>query len=73
MVKFRCKRSGNCVSFTNENDIKGLRSHEGYEEVIDDDGENIKGEDEPEANGDNHGKEEGREKEVLKRGRKKKV
>lgn len=35
MVTFRCKRSGNLVSFTNENDIAGLRKHEGYEEVKD--------------------------------------
>lgn len=34
MKTFRCKRSGNTVSFTNENDIAGLRKHEGYEEVI---------------------------------------
>lgn len=34
-VSFRCKRSGNVVKFTNENDIAGLRKHEGYEEVID--------------------------------------
>jgi len=34
MVTFRCKRSGNTVSFTNENDIAGLRIHESYEEVI---------------------------------------
>lgn len=33
MVEFRCKRSGHTVSFTNENDIAGLRTHEGYEEV----------------------------------------
>lgn len=33
-VTFRCKRSGNVVKFTNENDIAGLRKHEGYEEVI---------------------------------------
>jgi hypothetical protein len=32
-VKFRCKRSGNFVSFSNPNDIEGLRKHEGYEEV----------------------------------------
>ncbi len=32
-VVFRCKRSGNVVSFTNENDISGMRKHEGYEEV----------------------------------------
>lgn len=35
MVTFRCKRSGNTVSFVNEGDIKGLRAHEGYTEVID--------------------------------------
>ena len=34
-VTFRCIRSGNTVSFTNENDIKGLREHEGYVEVED--------------------------------------
>ena len=34
MAKFRCKRSGNTVSFTNLNDIEGMRNHEGYEEVI---------------------------------------
>jgi hypothetical protein len=33
-VTFQCKRSGNFVSFTNENDIAGLRKHEGYNEVI---------------------------------------
>lgn len=33
MVTFRCKRSGNCVSFINEGDIISTRSHEGYEEV----------------------------------------
>ena len=32
-VTFQCKRSGNFVSFTNENDIAGLRKHEGYNEV----------------------------------------
>jgi hypothetical protein len=35
MVKFRCKRSGNCVSFSDPNDIEGTRKHEGYEEVKD--------------------------------------
>lgn len=34
MVTFRCKRSGNLVSFTAPEDIEGLRKHEGYEEVI---------------------------------------
>jgi hypothetical protein len=34
-VTFRCNRSGNTVSFTNENDIEGLRKHESYTEVKD--------------------------------------
>lgn len=34
MAIFRCKRSGNTVRFTNENDIDGMRKHEGYEEVL---------------------------------------
>ena len=34
-VTFRCKRSGNLVSFVNQGDIDGLRKHEGYTEVID--------------------------------------
>jgi hypothetical protein len=34
-VVFKCRRSGNCVRFSNENDIAGMRKHEGYEEVID--------------------------------------
>lgn len=33
-VTFRCKRSGNTVSFINDGDIQGMRKHEGYEEVI---------------------------------------
>lgn len=33
MVTFKCKRSGNKVSFTNENDIAQLRKHEGYLEI----------------------------------------
>lgn len=33
-VTFICKRSGNKVSFSNENDIAGLRKHEGYIEDI---------------------------------------
>ena len=33
ITTFRCLRSGNCVSFSNENDIAGLRKHEGYIEV----------------------------------------
>jgi hypothetical protein len=35
LVTFRCKRSGNKVSFSNEGDIDGLRKHEGYEEIKD--------------------------------------
>ena len=35
MATFQCKRSGNRVSFSNEDDIRGLRSHEGYTEVFD--------------------------------------
>ncbi len=35
MATFRCKRSGNTVSFVNEGDIEGLRKHEGYTEVTD--------------------------------------
>jgi hypothetical protein len=38
-VTFRCKRSGNTVSFTNLNDIEGLRKHEGYDEVFPTQGE----------------------------------
>ena len=30
---FRCKRSGNTVTFHLEGDIAGLLKHEGYEEV----------------------------------------
>lgn len=33
MVSFNCKRSGNVVSFNDENDIEKMRNHEGYEEV----------------------------------------
>ena len=35
-VVFRCKRSGNCVTFSNETDIAELRKHECYEEVLPD-------------------------------------
>jgi hypothetical protein len=34
-VTFRCKRSGNTVSFSLEGDIEGMRKHEGYEEIKD--------------------------------------
>jgi len=35
MAVFQCKRSGNRVSFSNEDDIRGLRCHEGYVEIVD--------------------------------------
>ena len=35
IVSFRCKRSGNVVSFHNQDDILGLRKHEGYMEIKD--------------------------------------
>jgi len=57
-VTFQCIRSGNRVSFTNENDIAGLRKHEGYKEIINE----VKEEIQQEA-----------PKEVLKRGRPKAV
>ena len=44
-VKFQCIRSGNFVQFTNSDDIEGLRKHEGYREVKD---EEIKVEKAPE-------------------------
>jgi len=33
ITSFKCTRSGNVVSFTNQDDIAGLRKHEGYIEV----------------------------------------
>lgn len=56
-VTFRCKRSGNTVSFTDEADIAGLRTHDGYEEVKD---EKI------EAKEESHTVGRTKEKEVLK-------
>ena len=35
MVKFRCKRSGNCVSFSSEQDIECMRKESSYEEIKD--------------------------------------
>lgn len=35
MATFRCKRSGNTVAFLNEDDIRQMRVHEGYDEVLD--------------------------------------
>jgi hypothetical protein len=57
VVTFRCKRSGNCVSFSNENDIAGLRKHEGYIEVKENGHEEVKEIKSPDETG----------KEVLKR------
>lgn len=54
-VTFQCKRSGNFVSFSNENDVAGMRKHEGYKELKDEVQEEIRQE---------------APKEVLKRGRK---
>ena len=34
-VKFKCKRSGNEVTFSIDGDIEAMRKHEGYTEVID--------------------------------------
>lgn len=34
MVKFRCKISGNIISFSHPVDIESTRRHSGYEEVI---------------------------------------
>jgi len=34
-VFFKCKRSGNIISFVNEDDIASTRTHEGYEEIAD--------------------------------------
>lgn len=42
MTKFRCIRSGNLVSFSNEDDIKHMRAHEGYEEVKNEDAKEAK-------------------------------
>ena len=34
MATFKCKRSGNTVSFNNEDDIFQMRKHEEYTEVL---------------------------------------
>lgn len=33
MVTFRCKQSGNTVSFEHQHDIDAMKSHDGYERV----------------------------------------
>ena len=51
IVSFRCKRSGNVVSFYNQDDILGLRKHEGYMEIKDETNANeaVKVEEAPKA------------------------
>lgn len=34
MATFRCKRSGNTVTFTKVADIVDMRKHEGYDEIV---------------------------------------
>lgn len=34
MVRFRCKASGNFVTFLDEQSIEAMRREEGYEEVV---------------------------------------
>lgn len=34
MAKFKCQQSGNVFEFVNEHDIKTMRSHPSYVEVI---------------------------------------
>lgn len=34
MAKFKCKQSGNVFEFNLEHDIKTMRSHSGYTEVV---------------------------------------
>lgn len=34
MAKFKCKQSGNVFEFKHEHDIKNMRTHVEYEEVI---------------------------------------
>lgn len=33
-VKFKCKQSGNVFEFSNEHDIKTMRTHPGYVEIV---------------------------------------
>lgn len=33
MVTFRCKQSGNTVSFEHQHDIDSMKGHDGYERV----------------------------------------
>lgn len=34
MAIFKCKKTGNTVEFKQEHDVKQMREHEGYEEVV---------------------------------------
>lgn len=34
MISFKCKRSGNTVSFEKESDIQAMRKESGYVEVV---------------------------------------
>lgn len=34
MVKFKCKQSGNVFEFSNEHDIKTMRTHPEYVEIV---------------------------------------
>lgn len=36
MAKFSCNHSGNVFEFTNEHDIKTMRTHSEYTEVVED-------------------------------------
>ena len=42
MVKFRCKISGNIISFSHPVDIESTRRHSGYEEVIETPAKDVK-------------------------------
>ena len=33
-IKFKCKQSGNVFEFSNEHDIKTMRTHPGYVEIV---------------------------------------
>lgn len=46
-MKFKCKQSGNVFEFFNEHDIKTMRSHPEYEEIIEQQIEVSKDEPEP--------------------------
>ncbi len=37
MAKFKCKQSGNVFEFKLEHDIKTMRTHTAYEEIVEED------------------------------------